>query len=510
MTTKNTFEKFEEINKIAELGGGEAGIEKQKKAGKQTARERIEMLLDAGTFVEIDKFVLHNSTNYNMDKNRIPGDGVVTGHGKIDNRLVYVYAYDFTVYGGSLSRTNANKIVKIQKLSLKNGAPIIALNDSGGARIQEGVMALSGYSEIFYHNIKASGVVPQLSAILGPCAGGACYSPALTDFIFMVKEKSYMFVTGPDVIKAVTHEEVSKEELGGAATHSSKSGVAHFMGESEEDTLMMVRELLSFLPSNNMEDAPIVSTSDDIRRESEKLQTLIPQDPNMPYDIKELIEEVVDDKYFFEVMSSFAPNIVIGFARLGGKTVGIVANQPAFLAGVLDIDASDKAARFIRLCDCFDIPIITFEDVPGFLPGCDQEHHGIIRHGAKIVYAYVEATVPKITVITRKAYGGAYIVMSSKESGSDVNFAYPSAEIAVMGAQGAVNILYRNSKDDEKQTALDEYNELFSNPYRAAELGYIDEIILPKDTRFKLIQALEMTQNKTETNPPKKHGNMPL
>jgi len=510
MMTKNTFEKFEEINKIAELGGGEAGIEKQKKAGKQTARERIEMLLDAGTFVEIDKFVLHNSTNYNMDKNRIPGDGVVTGHGKIDNRLVYVYAYDFTVYGGSLSRTNANKIVKIQKLSLKNGAPIIALNDSGGARIQEGVMALSGYSEIFYHNIKASGVVPQLSAILGPCAGGACYSPALTDFIFMVKEKSYMFVTGPDVVKAVTHEEVSKEELGGAATHSSKSGVAHFMGESEEDTLMMIRELLSFLPSNNMEDAPIVPTSDDIRRESEKLQTLIPQDPNMPYDIKELIEEVVDDKYFFEVMGSFAPNIVIGFARMGGKTVGIVANQPAFLAGVLDIDASDKAARFIRLCDCFDIPIITFEDVPGFLPGCDQEHHGIIRHGAKIVYAYVEATVPKITVITRKAYGGAYIVMSSKESGSDVNFAYPSAEIAVMGAQGAVNILYRNSKDDEKQTALDEYNELFSNPYRAAELGYIDEIILPKDTRFKLIQALEMTQNKTETNPPKKHGNMPL
>jgi len=507
MMTRNTFEKFEDINKIAELGGGEAGIAKQKKAGKQTARERIEMLLDAGTFVEIDKFVLHNSTNYNMDKNRIPGDGVVTGHGKIDNRLVYVYAYDFTVYGGSLSRTNANKIVKIQKLSLKNGAPIIALNDSGGARIQEGVMALSGYSEIFYHNIKASGVVPQLSAILGPCAGGACYSPALTDFIFMVKEKSYMFVTGPDVVKAVTHEEVSKEELGGAATHSSKSGVAHFMGESEEDTLMMIRELLSFLPSNNMEDAPIVPTSDDIRRESEKLQTLIPQDPNMPYDIKELIEEVVDDKYFFEVMGSFAPNIVIG---LGGKTVGVVANQPAFLAGVLDIDASDKAARFIRLCDCFDIPIITFEDVPGFLPGCDQEHHGIIRHGAKIVYAYVEATVPKITVITRKAYGGAYIVMSSKESGSDVNFAYPSAEIAVMGAQGAVNILYRNSKDDEKQTALDEYNELFSNPYRAAELGYIDEIILPKDTRFKLIQALEMTQNKTETNPPKKHGNMPL
>jgi propionyl-CoA carboxylase beta chain len=510
METNHSSDVFSQKNSLAEQGGGEANIFKQKKAGKQTARERIDMLLDVGTFVETDKLVLHNCSNYDMEKNRIPGDGVVTGYGKIDSRLVYVYAYDFTVYGGSLSRTNANKIVKIQKLALKNGAPIIALNDSGGARIQEGVMALSGYSEIFYQNIKASGVVPQLSAILGPCAGGACYSPALTDFIFMVKEKSYMFVTGPDVVKAVTHEEVSKEELGGAATHSSKSGVAHFMGESEEETLMMIRELLGFLPSNNMEDPPIVPTSDDIHRESEKLQTLIPQDPNMPYDIKELIEEVVDDNYFFEVMGCFAPNIVIGFARLGGKTVGIVANQPAFLAGVLDIDASDKAARFIRLCDCFDIPIITFEDVPGFLPGCDQEHHGIIRHGAKIVYAYVEATVPKITVITRKAYGGAYIVMSSKETGSDVNFAYPSAEIAVMGAQGAVNILYRSSKDGEKQTALEEYNELFSNPYRAAELGYIDEIILPKDTRFKLIQALEMTQNKTETNPPKKHGNIPL
>jgi propionyl-CoA carboxylase beta chain len=497
METKNTFELFEQKNKIAEFGG-------------QTARERIEILLDAETFVEMDKFVLHNSTNYGMDKNRIPGDGVVTGYGKIHDRLVYVYAYDFAVYGGSLSRTNANKIVKIQKLSLKNGAPIIALNDSGGARIQEGVMALSGYSEIFYHNIKASGVVPQLSAILGPCAGGACYSPALTDFIFMVKEKSYMFVTGPDVVKAVTHEDVSKEDLGGATTHSTKSGVSHFMGESEEETLMMMRELLSFLPSNNMEDAPIVPTSDDIHRESEKLQTLIPLDPNLPYDIKELIEEVVDDHYFFEVMSGFAPNIVIGFARLAGKSVGIVANQPAFLAGVLDIDASDKAARFIRLCDCFDIPIITFEDVPGFLPGCDQEHHGIIRHGAKIVYAYVEATVPKVTLITRKAYGGAYIVMSSKESGSDVNLAYPSAEIAVMGAQGAVNILYRHSNGDEKQTALDDYNNLFSNPYRAAELGYIDEIIAPKNTRFKLIQALEMTQNKVENNPHKKHGNMPL
>jgi Acetyl-CoA carboxylase, carboxyltransferase component (subunits alpha and beta) len=510
METNNSSDVFSQKNSLAEQGGGEANIFKQKKAGKQTARERIDMLLDVGTFVETDKFVLHNCSNYDMEKNRIPGDGVVTGYGKIDSKLVYVYAYDFTVYGGSLSRTNANKIVKIQKLALKNGAPIIALNDSGGARIQEGVMALSGYSEIFYQNIKASGVVPQLSAILGPCAGGACYSPALTDFIFMVKQKSFMFVTGPDVVKAVTHEAVSKEDLGGTTIHSTKSGVTHFVGESEEDTLMMIRELLSFLPSNNMEDAPIVPTTDDIHRECEKLQTLIPEDPNMPYDIKELIEEVADDRYFFEVMAAFAPNIVIGFARLAGKTVGIVANQPAFLAGVLDIDASDKAARFIRFCDCFDIPIITFEDVPGFLPGCDQEHHGIIRHGAKIVYAYVEATVPKITVITRKAYGGAYIVMSSKETGSDVNLAYPSAEIAVMGAQGAVNILYHHVNEEEMQAATAEYNTLFSNPYRAAELGYIDEVILPKNTRFKLIQALEMTLNKRETNPPKKHGNCPL
>jgi propionyl-CoA carboxylase beta chain len=510
METNNSSDVFSQKNSLAEQGGGEANIFKQKKAGKQTARERIDMLLDVGTFVETDKFVLHNCSNYDMEKNRIPGDGVVTGYGKIDSRLVYVYAYDFTVYGGSLSRTNANKIVKIQKLALKNGAPIIALNDSGGARIQEGVMALSGYSEIFYQNIKASGVVPQLSAILGPCAGGACYSPALTDFIFMVKQKSFMFVTGPDVVKAVTHEAVNKEDLGGATIHSTKSGVTHFVGESEEDTLMMIRELLSFLPSNNMEDIPIVPTTDDIHRECEKLQTLIPEDPNMPYDIKELIEEVADDGYFFEVMAAFAPNIVIGFVRLAGKTVGIVANQPAFLAGVLDIDASDKAARFIRFCDCFDIPIITFEDVPGFLPGCDQEHHGIIRHGAKIVYAYVEATVPKITVITRKAYGGAYIVMSSKETGSDVNLAYPSAEIAVMGAQGAVNILYHHVNEEERQAATTEYNTLFSNPYRAAELGYIDEVILPKSTRFKLIQALEMTLNKTETNPPKKHGNCPL
>lgn len=504
------YNTFEEKNKLAELGGGEKATEKQKKVGKQTARERINMLLDEGTFVETDKFVLHDCTNYDMNKKRILGDGVVTGYGKIDNRLVYVYAYDFTVNGGSLSRTNASKIVKIQKLALKNGAPIIALNDSGGARIQEGVMALSGYSDIFYQNIKASGVIPQISAILGPCAGGACYSPALTDFIFMVKDSSYMFVTGPDVVKTVTHEELSKEELGGAVTHATKSGVTHFVGKDEEETLMMIRELLSFLPSNNMEDGTITSSPDNSNRECPKLQTLIPEDPNIPYNMKELIEEVADEHYFFEVMAGFAQNIIVGFARIGGRSVGIVANQPAYLAGVLDIDASDKAARFIRFCDCFDIPLVTFEDVPGFLPGRDQEHNGIIRHGAKIVYAYVEATVPKITLITRKAYGGAYIVMSSKESGADVNFAYPNAEIAVMGASGAVNILYRSANEKEKQEALNEYNELFSNPYRAAEKGYIDEIILPKDTRNKILQALEMTQNKSESNPPKKHGNMPL
>lgn len=510
MTLQNIYQDFEEKNKAAEAGGGEKAISKQKQAGKLTARERIDILLDDNSFTEIDKFVLHDCNHYGMQKNRISGDGVVAGYGKIDGRLVYVYAYDFTVYGGSLSRTNANKIVKLQKLAMKNGAPIIALNDSGGARIQEGVMALSGFSDIFYHNIKASGVVPQISAILGPCAGGACYSPALTDFIFMVKDKSYMFVTGPDVVKTVTHEELTKEELGGASVHSSKSGVAHFVGEDEEETLMMIRELLSFLPSNNMEDPPIVPTRDSINRESTKLQTLIPDDPNIPYDMKVLIEEVVDENYFFEIMPQFAQNIVVGFARMAGRTVGIVANQPAYLAGVLDIDASDKAARFIRFCDCFDIPIITFEDVPGFLPGRDQEHSGIIRHGAKVVYAYVEATVPKITLITRKAYGGAYIVMSSKETGADVNLAYPNAEIAVMGAAGAVNILYRSSNQEERQKALNEYGTLFANPYRAAEKGYIDEIILPKDTRFKLIQALEMTSNKTETNPPKKHGNMPL
>ena len=502
MQKEEIYKKFEELDKVAALGGGVVRIDKQHEAGRMTARERIDMLLDKGTFVELDKFVTHRCTNFGMEKNKIPGDGVVSGYGKIEGRQVFVYAYDFTAYGGTLSSTNAAKIVKVQTLALKNGAPVIALNDSGGARIQEGVGSLAGYASIFYQNTMASGVVPQISAILGPCAGGACYSPALTDFIFMVKEKSHMFITGPDVVKAVTHETVEKEELGGAYVHSSKSGVTHFVCDTEEETLMSIRELLSFLPSNNMEDAPSLPCSDDIRRETETLQTVIPDDPNVPYDMKDVIEPVVDNHYFFEVMSHFAKNVVVGFARLGGQSVGIVANQPAFLAGVLDIDASDKAARFIRFCDCFNIPLVTFEDVPGFLPGCQQEHDGIIRHGAKIV--------PKITLITRKAYGGAYIVMSSKPIGADINLAYPMAEIAVMGAEGAVNILYRKAEGEEKAQAMKAYNEQFSTPYRAAELGFIDEIIMPRQTRYKLIQALEMAKNKSQSNPPKKHGNMPL
>ena len=510
MQKEEIYKKFEELDKVAALGGGVVRIDKQHEAGRMTARERIDMLLDKGTFVELDKFVTHRCTNFGMEKNKIPGDGVVSGYGKIEGRQVFVYAYDFTAYGGTLSSTNAAKIVKVQTLALKNGAPVIALNDSGGARIQEGVGSLAGYASIFYQNTMASGVVPQISAILGPCAGGACYSPALTDFIFMVKEKSHMFITGPDVVKAVTHETGEKEELGGAYVHSSKSGVTHFVCDTEEETLMSIRELLSFLPSNNMEDAPSLPCSDDIRRETETLQTVIPDDPNVPYDMKDVIEPVVDNHYFFEVMSHFAKNVVVGFARLGGQSVGIVANQPAFLAGVLDIDASDKAARFIRFCDCFNIPLVTFEDVHDFLPGCQQEHDWIIRHGAKIVYAYAEATVPKITLITRKAYGGAYIVMSSKPIGADINLAYPMAEIAVMGAEGAVNILYRKAEGEEKAQAMKAYNEQFSNPYRAAELGFIDEIIMPRQTRYKLIQALEMAKNKSQSNPPKKHGNMPL
>lgn len=510
MEKEQRYKNFQELDKAAELGGGADKLQKIHDAGRMSARERIDMLLDKGSFVELDKFVTHRCSNFGMEKTKIAGDGIVSGYGKVDGRQVFVYAYDFTAYGGTLSKTNAAKIVKVQNLALKNGVPVIALNDSGGARIQEGVDSLAGYASIFYQNTMASGVIPQLSAILGPCAGGACYSPALTDFIFMVKEKSHMFVTGPDVVKTVTHEDVDKEELGGAYTHNSKSGVAHFLGNTEEETLMSIRELLSFLPSNNMEDAPVKPVSDDINREVEALDEVIPSDPNIPYDIKDIIEPVVDDQYFFEVMPHFARNVVVGFARMAGQSVGIVANQPAYLAGVLDIDASDKAARFIRFCDCFNIPLVTFEDVPGFLPGCGQEHAGIIRHGAKIVYAYAEATVPKVTLITRKAYGGAYIVMSSKETGGDINLAYPTAEIAVMGAEGAVNILYRKANDEAKKQAMEEYKEKFSNPYRAAEAGYIDEIILPKQTRRKLIQALDMAKNKSHSNPPKKHGNMPL
>ena len=484
---------FEERDRIASLGGGVDKIEKQHESGKMTARERIEMLLDKGTFVELDKLMVHRCTNYGMDKNKIPGDGIVSGYGKVDGRQVFVYAYDFTVYGGSLSASNAKKIVKVQQLALKNGAPIIALNDSGGARIQEGIESLSGYADIFYQNTMASGVIPQISAILGPCAGGACYSPALTDFIFMVKDKSHMFVTGPDVVKAVIHEEVSKEELGGAMTHSSKSGVTHFMCNSEEELLMSIRELLSFLPQNNMDEAKKKPCTDETNREDTSLDTIVPVDPNVPYDMKDIIERVIDNGYFFEVMPNFAKNIIIGFARMAGRSVGIVANQPAYLAGVLDIDASDKASRFIRFCDCFNIPLITFEDVPGFL-----------------VYAFADATVPKLTVITRKAYGGAYIVMNSKQTGADVNFAYPSAEIAVMGADGAINILFRKADEATKTKELEAYKEKFATPYQAAELGYIDEIIYPRQTRKRLIQALEMTENKMQTNPPKKHGNMPL
>lgn len=510
MESQDQYQQFEQRNQQAQLGGGLERIERQHAEGKYTARERIEKLLDKGTFVELDKFVQHRCTNFGMDRNHIPGDGVVSGYGKINGRQVFVYAYDFTVYGGTLSAANSQKIVKVQTLALKNGAPIIALNDSGGARIQEGVESLSGYASIFYQNTIASGVIPQISAIMGPCAGGACYSPALTDFIFMVKENSHMFVTGPNVVKTVTHEDVTKEELGGAYTHSSKSGVTHFLCNDEDELLLSIRELLSFLPSNNMDEAQPQSTTDSAQREIEELQSVVPTDPNVPYDMKDIIEPVVDDHYFFEIMPHFAKNALIGFARLNGKSVGIVANQPAYLAGVLDIDASDKIARFIRFCDCFNIPIITFEDVPGFLPGTTQEHNGIIRHGAKIVYAYAEATVPKITLITRKAYGGAYIVMNSKQTGADINLAYPTAEIAVMGAEGAVNILYRKADDATKAQAAQDYREQFANPYRVAELGYIDEIILPRQTRVKLIQALEMAGNKMQTNPPKKHGNMPL
>ncbi len=503
---------FEEKNKLAELGGGQARIDKQHAAGRKTARERIDFLLDPGTFVELDKFVTHRTTDFGMDKTKFLGDGVVSGYGKIDGRLMYVFAQDFTVFGGSLSRANADKIIKVMDLAMKMGAPVIGLNDSGGARIQEGVESLAGYADIFYRNVMSSGVIPQISAVLGPCAGGAVYSPAITDFIMMVKESSYMFVTGPDVIKTVTHEEVTKEELGGAMTHNAKSGVAHLTADDDEQAMMMLRELMSFLPSNNMEDPPVKASTDDVNREDKKLNDLIPADPNKPYDMKELILSVIDDKHFFEIMPHYAQNMIIGFARMAGKPIGIVANQPAFLAGVLDIDASTKAARFVRFCDAFNIPLVTLEDVPGFLPGTAQEFGGIIKHGAKLLYAFAEATVPKITLITRKAYGGAYDVMSSKHIGTDINFAYPTAEIAVMGSAGAVNIIHRAKLGDPEfiAEAVEDYKNNFASPYKAAQMGYIDEIIYPKDTRRKIIQALEMTQNKAKSNPAKKHGNIPL
>lgn len=507
-------DQLAERSRQAELGGGEERLKKQKAAGKMTARERIEFLLDEGSFEEFDKFVVHRSTDFGLDEQKFLGDGVVTGHGLIDGREVFVFAQDFTVFGGSLSETHAEKICKVMDLAMKVGAPVIGLNDSGGARIQEGVVSLGGYADIFLRNTLASGVIPQISCILGPCAGGAVYSPAITDFNVMVKDTSYMFITGPDVIKTVTHEDVTKDELGGAMTHNTKSGVAHFAADSDEHALRLTRELFSFIPSNNLENPPFVPTDDPTDRMDEALNTAVPQSSNQPYDIRDVIHPVLDDGYFFEVHEHYAPNIVIGFARLGGYSVGIVANQPAFLAGVLDIDASVKAARFVRFCDCFNIPLITFEDVPGFLPGVNQEHHGIIRHGAKLLYAFAEATVPKITVITRKAYGGAYCVMASKHIRTDINFAYPTAEIAVMGAEGAVGVLYRReiAENDEtyRRPKVAEFEEKFANPYVAAERGFIDEVIEPKFTRPKLIRALSLLQNKRDSNPPRKHGNIPL
>lgn len=510
MSLKSKIEILEEKSKSAELGGGQKRIDKQHSAGRLTARERIEKLLDPGTFVEIDKFVTHRCTDFGMEKNKTLGDGVVTGYGKIEGRLMYVFAQDFTVAGGSLSRANADKIVKIMDLAVKMGAPVLGLNDSGGARIQEGVESLAGYADIFYRNVRSSGVIPQISAVLGPCAGGAVYSPAITDFILMVKETSFMFVTGPDVIKTVTNEDVTMEDLGGAMTHNKQSGVAHFTADNDEQAMMMLRELMSFLPSNNMEDPPQKVCTDDLERVEPKLDEIIPTDPNKPYNMFDIIMPVIDNNHFLEVQPHFAQNIIVGFARIAGKPVGIVANQPSVLAGVLDIASSQKAARFVRFCDSFNIPLITFEDVPGFLPGTAQEFGGIIKHGAKLLYAFAEATVPKITIITRKAYGGAYDVMSSKHIGADVNYAYPTAEIAVMGPDGAVNIIYRNLPEEERKEKVDEYRANFASPYKAAALGYIDEIIYPHETRKKIVQALDMTKNKTDNTPPKKHGNIPL
>jgi len=518
MSYEEKLEHLRRMNAEAEAGGGAERREREHKAGKLTARERVDLLLDEGTFEELDKFVRHRSTDFGMDEQRPAGDGFVTGYGRIDGRLVYVFAQDFTVFGGSLSETNALKICKIMDLAMRAGAPVIGLNDSGGARIQEGVMSLAGYADIFLRNTLASGVIPQISAIMGPCAGGAVYSPAITDFIFMTRETSYMFVTGPDVIKTVTHEEVTKQELGGAMTHNATSGVAHFVASDDRDCVAMIRELVSFLPSNNLEDPPRRACTDPITRADAALDHLVPEDPMQPYDIKDAIHAIVDDGDFFEVHEHFAKNMVVGFARLDGRPVGIVANQPAFLAGVLDINASVKGARFVRFCDAFNIPLITFEDVPGFLPGTQQEWGGIIKHGAKLLFAFAEATVPKITVITRKAYGGAYCVMASKHIRTDANFAWPTAEIAVMGAEGAVNIVYKREIDRApeadreriRKEKIAEFRERFANPYVAAERGYIDAIIEPSQTRAKLISSLRSLENKRDTNPKKKHGNIPL
>ena len=516
MALSDRFDELRQRNRRAELGGGEERVRRQHKAGKKVARERLELLLDRDTFAEIDKFVVHQCPDFGMEEQKVLGDGVVTGSGRIHGRPVFVFAQDFTVFGGSLSGAYARKICKIMDLAVKTGVPIIGLNDSGGARIQEGVVSLAGYADIFLRNTLASGVVPQISAVMGPCAGGAVYSPAITDFVFMVKNSSYMFVTGPDVIKAVTHEEVSAEELGGAGTHAGTSGVAHFAAESEEECLALIRELLTFLPQNNLEDPPLQATTDPVDRIDETLQSVVPDQPNKPYDMKDIIRTVLDDHYFFEVHAEYAPNIVVGFGRLGGRPVGIVANQPAHLAGCLDISASLKGARFVRFCDCFNVPLVTFEDVPGFLPGTAQEYGGIIKHGAKLLFAYCEATVPKLTVITRKAYGGAYCVMSSKHIRGDANFAYPTAEIAVMGPDGAVNILYRRELEEVTDPApfreekTREYREKFATPYVAAERGYVDEVIEPRYTRARLCAALALLHTKRDSNPPKKHGNIPL
>jgi propionyl-CoA carboxylase beta chain len=514
---KESLDRLASLERQAELGGGEDRLRRQHEAGKLTARERMTLLFDPGTFEELDKLVTHRCRDFGMDQQTIPGDGVVSGHGLVEGRPVYAFAQDFTVFGGSLSETNAAKICKVMDLAVRMGAPIVGLNDSGGARIQEGVMSLGGYADIFLRNTLASGVVPQISAIMGPCAGGAVYSPAITDFNIMVKSTSYMFITGPDVIKAVTHEDVTKEDLGGAMTHNEKSGVAHFAVDDDRECIALIREMLGYFPSNNLDDAPRVETTDPADREDAALDTIVPESPYQPYDMLDLIHLIVDDGAFLEVHRHYAPNIVVGFARMGGRSVGIVANQPAHLAGTLDIDASVKGARFVRFCDAFNIPLVTLEDVPGFLPGTVQEFGGIIRHGAKLLYAFAEATVPKVTVITRKAYGGAYCVMASKHLRTDFNYAWPQAEIAVMGPEGAVNILYRRELEragDGSQAAraekIAEFRETLANPYVAASRGFVDEVIHPRQTRRKIIRALESCAHKRDRNPPRKHGNIPL